>query len=114
MPKNIFNEGHKKVAGRKKGVPNKNTAIIREFAEYIVLNGKADWDKIWEGLKPKEQADVIVKLFPYSIPQMARVENENKMPQSITINMIPASPEKLAENNTIDITHQEIDEETDT
>ena len=113
MPKNIYQKGHKKIAGRKPGSKNKNTLIIREFAEYILLNGKADWDKIWDGLKPKEQADVIVKLFPYSIPQMARVENENKVPHSITINMIPASPERLEQNNTIDITHSEINEETD-
>ena len=109
-----FEKGHKKTGGRKMGVGNKSTEAVRNFLARFFELAEKDVDELYAELKPKEKMDAIAKLADFELARKARIENENKLPQSITINMIPASPERLAENNTIDITHQEINEKADT
>ena len=108
-----YKKGHKKTGGRKKGVGNRSTEAVKNFLARFFELAEGEVDELWKELKAKEKMDAIAKLADFELARKARIENENKLPQSITINMIPASPERLAENNTIDITHQEIDEETD-
>ncbi|RKZ05298.1 hypothetical protein DRQ25_16455 [Candidatus Fermentibacteria bacterium] len=105
-----YKKGHKKVGGRQKGTPNKNAETMLVFVEYILNKGKGDIDKIWKGLKEKEKMDAIVKLLDFQLPKHARIENVNKVPQSVTINFLPATPERIEENNTIDIPYEEADD----
>lgn len=104
----MFKEGRKKTGGRKKGSKNKKTEVANAFVRYLLGKGYDDWDDIWAELKAREKADVMMKGLEYEIPKQARVENTNKLPSSVTINFIPATPERLAEQNTIDIEHEEI------
>ena len=106
-------KGHKKAGGRQKGTPNKKTEIANAIIDRVLENGNKGLDDIWNGLKPKEQMEFIIKFMPFKLPQMARIENENKAPQNITINMIAATKEnvKQIENNlTQDIEYEEIDD----
>jgi len=103
-------KGMKKTGGRKKGSINKNTETKLAFVRYILDKGEKDIDNIWPELKPKEQMEAIIKLLEYDLPKHSRIENVGKQQPDITINFIAASPEKLAEQNTIDIEHEEIDE----
>ena len=109
-----FQKGHKKVGGRQKGTKNKSTEVAEAFVNYIINMGERDAQKIWDGLKPKEQMDALIKLTNFVLPQKARVENENKLPASVTVNLIAATPKnELPEQTTYDITHEEINEEND-
>jgi len=103
-----FEKGMKKRGGRVKGSKNKKTLAAEELRDFILEKGCDGIADIWDDLKAKEKMDYLIKLMPYSIPMLARVENENKMPQSITINMLPAPPKQI--DNTINITHEEIDD----
>lgn len=108
-----FEKGHNKSGGRKPGSKNRKTEVANAFMEYIVDKGYKDWDNIWKELRGKDKADAILKAVNYLIPQQARVENRNKIPTEININLIPASKERIAENNTIDISHEEIDDKNE-
>ena len=109
----VFNKGHKKIAGRPKGVKNKKTEIANRIVDAILGHATdAEIKKIWVELKPKEKMEFLAKFVNFKIPQMARVENENKQPQNITVNMIAATKEnkELDNNITIDEQHEEIDD----
>lgn len=105
-----FEKGIKKKGGRKKGSLNKKTEVANAFVEYIIEKGYDDIDELWKELKPKERMDAITKLMDFAIPKHARIEDRTKIPTTINVNLIPASPERLEQQNTIDITHEEIDE----
>lgn len=102
-------KGQKKTGGRKKGSLNKKTEIANAFVDYIINKGYKDVDKLWEGLKPKEQMEAITKLIEFTIPKHARIEHNSKQLPSLTVNILPATPERIAEQNTIDITDYEIE-----
>ena len=105
-----FKKGHIKKGGRGKGALNKSTEAKMAFVEYIINKGEKDIEKIWKGLQPKEQMDAVIKLIEYTLPKHARIENVNKAPTSVTINFLPATPERIEENNTIDIPYEEADD----
>lgn len=102
-------KGMKKKGGRKKGSLNKNTEVAHAFINYLVGKGHKEADLIWEELKAKEKMDALTKLMDFVVPKQARVENVNKQLPNLTINFLPATPERLAEQNTLDITHEEIE-----
>ena len=105
-----FEKGNSKKGGRKPGSLNKNTERAKAIVDFLLTKMDDDMlEEMWQGLKSKEQMDAITKLLEYAIPKHARVENTNKLPSNVTINFLPASPDRLAEQNTIDITeHEEI------
>ena len=106
-----FEKGKNKTGGRKKGSLNRKTEIADRIIDTILSKGTdKEITKIWNELKPKEKMEFLSKFLPFRKPQFARVENENKMPTNVTINFMPATPEKLAEQNTINIDHEEIDQ----
>jgi hypothetical protein len=104
-------KGQKKTGGRKKGSLNKKTEVANAFVDYIINKGYKDIDKLWAGLKPKEQMEAITKLIEFTIPKQARIEHNHKQLPNLTVNFLPASPERIAEQNTIDISHEEIESE---
>jgi len=103
-----FEKGHIKKAGRPSGGLNKKTIATKTFVQKMLRKGEKDFEKAWKELKDKDYVEVYIKLLEFDLPKMARIENENKMPTSITVNMIAATPEKIEQQNTIDITHEEI------
>jgi hypothetical protein len=105
-----FQKGIVKKGGRKPGSLNKNTKVMLAFVDYIVSKGYEDADEIWADLKAKDKMDAMIKMFEYRMPKHARVEYENKMPSSVTINFLPATPELIEQNNTIDISHEEVND----
>lgn len=109
MPEKGFEKGRKKTGGRPKGSQSVKTKVANALVNSILKNGQKEVDSIWKQLTPKEKMEFIVKFMPFSIPQKARVESENKLPTSITVNMIAATPERIEEQNVIDITHEETD-----
>jgi len=105
-----FKQGEKKKGGRKPGSVNKTTERAKAIVSFLME--KYDDKRVeamLSGLKPKEEADLIVRLLDFSIPKYARVENTSKLQPNVTINFLAASPERIAEQNPIDITeHEEI------
>lgn len=107
----VFKKGEiQKKAGRPKGSINKSTEKSKEIIAEALDKGAPIFLKNLKMLKPKDFCEVYLKAMEFNIPKMARVENTSKQPTSITINMVAATPE-LIEQNTIDITHEEIDNE---
>ena len=106
-----FEKGMKKTGGRTSGSKNKKTLAAILLRDYILEMGIVGISDIWDELKAKDKMDFIIKMMPYQIPQMARIENESKVPQNITINMMPAPAKQIEDNIKIeDITHEEIDD----
>ena len=109
MAEKGFKKGRKKVGGRTKGAKNRNTEIANKIIEVALKNGDRDFEKIWNGLKPKEQMDALLKFLPFQKPQMARIESEHKTQPNITVNLVAATKDQKQIDNTIDITHEELD-----
>lgn len=107
-----YEKGNVKKGGRKAGVPNKSTQVKKAFVEYILTKGEEDIDNLWDELRAKDKMDAIIKLMEFALPKLGRIETTHKAPSNITINLLPASPEKIAEQNTIDISHEEVDPPT--
>jgi hypothetical protein len=73
----MANTTGKKFGGRKKGTPNKDTAILRERIDALLQD---EWDNILtdlKELKPKERIDVFTTLLEYSLPKLSRTENSH-------------------------------------
>jgi len=109
MPEKGFQKGRKKTGGRPKGSKGIKTKVANALVNRILESGWKEVDEIWNQLSPREKMEFMAKFMNFSIPQRARVESENKLPTSITVNMIAATPEKIQEQNVIDIGHEEID-----
>lgn len=106
-----FEKGRKKVGGRQKGTPNKKTELENMLLDKFLTKGSREVDKIWDGLKPREKADLLIKLLPFKKPQMARIESNQDTRPNITINMIAATKENVKQiDNTINIPHEEVDD----
>lgn len=66
-----FEEGHKKVGGRKKGTPNRNTKILRIALRQILENEIPNLEKYISKLEnPKDKLEIIIKLMPFVFPKM--------------------------------------------
>ena len=106
-----FKKGHKLARGRPKGSKNRNAKIADKIVEIGLKNGERDFQKIWDALKPKEKADMILKFLPFEKAQYARIEEKGKLQPTININMIAATKENVKQlDNTINVEHEEIDD----
>ncbi|MBI2602842.1 MAG: hypothetical protein HYW48_07290 [Deltaproteobacteria bacterium] len=59
----------KKTGGRKKGTPNKRTAMLSEEFEKIGLHIPSHLSKLLPALSPKDQVDVLLKLMDFLYPK---------------------------------------------
>ena len=99
-----FTEGHKKIGGRQKGTPNKNTNTIREAFTKLVednLENMTTWLNKVAKDSPKEALDIINKMAEYTTPKLARVEN--KIETDETINEVKIEIVKRSDKNEWDI-----------
>lgn len=73
-------KGSKKEGGRRKGIPNKATALAREaIAEFVDGNAHrlTRWlDQIADN-DPKDAFNAFMSVVEYHIPKLARTENQN-------------------------------------
>ena len=71
----MFQPGHAKVGGRKKGTPNKTSATVREL---LAAEGIDPIQKILREveqlLSPMDRIYVWLKILPYTYPQLKSVE----------------------------------------
>jgi len=73
-----FQKGHKKVGGKKKGVPNKATTTAREAIAAFVNNNTGRLERLLDEIEadsPKDAFDAITKVMEYHLPKLARSEN---------------------------------------
>lgn len=70
-----FKEGHNKVGGRAKGVPNKNTIelrlILREVLEEEIKNLPTYLHAITDH---KAKLELLIKLMPFVFPKMQSID----------------------------------------
>ena len=71
------NKIRKKTGGREKGTPNKKTAIIRVFCDYIVNYGLDKFKTELDKLEGQAYIDVILKLAKiFTNPKMSLMANK--------------------------------------
>lgn len=74
-----FKKGDPKIAGRKKGTPNKVTAETRELLKKFV---ELKWDEFiadYERIEnPKDKCYIMVSILPFVSPKLANIEYKDK------------------------------------
>ncbi len=98
MENNNF-KGVRNVNGRPKGAVNKNTATTKQVIQKLVTQELAGLTDLMSGLKPKERAEILVKLLPFVLPKQTEISIETPLYQlqPITLNLVE-QPLKIAEN----------------
>lgn len=70
-----FEEGHKKVGGRTKGVPNKTTIELRGLLRDLI---NEEFQSLPETLNqiqdPIKRLEILTKLMPYVFPKMQTID----------------------------------------
>jgi len=77
-------KGSEKTGGRKRGTPNKSTAIVREYLESIDFHVPEEIIKRLPLLDEKKQVDVLLKLMEFTFPKYKTIAHEHKGFMSIT------------------------------
>lgn len=84
-----FQEGHKKLGGRKKGSKNKKTLLLDSFAQTIIEDGMQRFQKQLSKLKGKQYVNAYLALLEYVKPKLQR--------SSITMELDRLSDEQVDE-----------------
>ena len=70
-----FEKGHKKLGGRKQGIPNKSTTQIRELLNSVL---QEEIERVPEHFNaitdPKQRLDALAKLLPFIAPKMQSIK----------------------------------------
>ena len=70
-----FEKGHKKLGGRKQGIPNKSTKQIRELLNSVL---QEEIERVPEHFNaitdPKQRLDALAKLLPFIAPKMQSIK----------------------------------------
>lgn len=69
-----FKPGHRKLGGRKKGVPNKYSKETRDLLEELIRNNWPQIDKDLNQVAPKERLGIFIKLLEFVLPKAARID----------------------------------------
>ena len=77
--------GSEKVGGRKKGTPNKKTAMNRELISDILNENVDRFRTQLLYLKPKDYCETILSLMKFVIPQLSSVSWESSEKTTNTI-----------------------------
>lgn len=70
-----FKKGHKKIAGKKPGTPNKRTAESVERVEFVLSLLEETLEEDIAKLPPRERTAMWKDLQEYVRPKLARVDN---------------------------------------
>lgn len=68
-----FQEGHKKVGGRRAGTPNKATSSLRNWVRLFVTRNTKQMQSDLDALDPKDRLILLEKFMRYTIPQQQAV-----------------------------------------
>lgn len=68
-----FQQGHKKVGGRRAGTPNKSTASLRNWVRLFVTRNTKQMQSDLDALDPKDRLILLEKFMRYTIPQQQAV-----------------------------------------
>jgi hypothetical protein len=74
-----FDNGHKKVGGKKKGTPNKDTKAIKEAFQMLIennLDNLTKWLNTVAKDDPNKAINHIINLSEYILPKLARTQTE--------------------------------------
>lgn len=92
-------KGVRNVNGRPKGAMNKTTANTKAIIQKVVTQELAGLTELMAGLKPKERAEILVKLLPFVIPKQTEISIDAPMHQLQPLTLILVEePLKLTEN----------------
>ena len=92
-------KGVRNVNGRPKGAMNKTTANTKAIIQKVVTQELAGLTELMAGLKPKERAEILVKLLPFVIPKQTEISLETPLHQLQPLTLILIEePLKLTEN----------------
>ena len=69
-----------KTGGREKGTPNKLTKEIRIILKNILAKEIENLPQILEHLEPRERAELLIKIFPFVLPKVRNIRQENNEP----------------------------------
>lgn len=70
-----FEDGHLKVGGRVKGVPNKNTIELRQLLREALSIELQNLPEYLSEVKSSEKRlELIIKLMPYVFPKMQTID----------------------------------------
>ena len=68
-----FQEGHKKVGGRRAGTPNKATSSLRNWVRLFVTRNTKQMQSDLDALDPRDRLILLEKFMRYTIPQQQAV-----------------------------------------
>ena len=77
-----FEKGHKKLGGRKKGVPNRLTNDLRTALKDILFEEIENIPNLLAEVPPKERMELLIKLMKYCLPIIRPVHSETGEPIS--------------------------------
>lgn len=67
-------EGLPKTGGRKRGTPNKKTAVLQDALKFHKIDVVAELSELLPQLEPAKRADVLISLMAYLYPKRRSVE----------------------------------------
>ena len=74
-----FEKGHKKLGGRKQGIPNKSTTQIRELLNSVLQEEIERFPEHFNAITdPKQRLDVLAKLLPFIVPKMQSIKGDKQ------------------------------------
>jgi hypothetical protein len=80
-----FENGHLKVGGRQKGVPNRATKAFRDFLGAFLLEEMEFLPANFKAIKsPEKKLELLIKLLPYIVPKMQDLSLENLPDNKLT------------------------------
>ena len=68
-----FQQGHKKLGGRRAGTPNKATSSLRNWVRLFVTRNAKQAQRDLDALDPKDRLILLEKFMRYTIPQQQAV-----------------------------------------
>jgi hypothetical protein len=65
-----------KTGGRQAGTPNKLTSDTKEIISQIIINEIQSLPTLLDSMKPKDKAEILIKLIPYIIPKASKEDSK--------------------------------------
>jgi hypothetical protein len=87
------NKGTPKTGGRKAGSPNKTTASVKEWLQFLIDNNRKQIEKDFLELDPKDRILLFEKFLQYTTPRMQAVQS------TIDINNLSEQQINMLANN---------------
>ena len=73
-----FQNGHKKMGGRAKGIPNRTTSDFRAILGEFIYKQAESLPEAFSSIKsPEKRLELIIKLLPFVIPKVQDFSLEN-------------------------------------